>query len=81
MLLLNNGERFEGEFKEDFVDGKGTFFGLEGEIIKGEWRENRLIRVDFVGAIDKLSSTVWQKVENITDFYSISFFADLKEGI
>lgn len=58
MLLLNNGERFEGEFKEDFVDGKGTFFGLEGEIIKGEWRENRLIRVDFVGAIDKLSSTV-----------------------
>lgn len=38
VLLLSNGERFEGAFQDDLIQGQGTFYSLDGEIIKGEWR-------------------------------------------
>lgn len=45
MLLLSNGERFEGFFKEDCIEGKGTFYGKEGLKVVGEWMSNKLVRV------------------------------------
>jgi hypothetical protein len=32
-----NGESYEGEFFEDFIDGEGTFYGLN-ELAIGRWR-------------------------------------------
>lgn len=36
-LMLSNGEYYEGEFKNDLVSGKGTFFKQDGTIVKGVW--------------------------------------------
>lgn len=40
VLYLSNGEYFEGEFKNDFADGKGTFFTRTGAQVRGLWRCN-----------------------------------------
>lgn len=40
-----NGEVFEGEFKEDMIDGRGRFTRLSGEIITGIWRNSILERI------------------------------------
>ena len=44
-LVLSNGERYEGDFKNDMVDGKGIFYTLDNKKILGEWEANRLVRV------------------------------------
>ena len=46
MLLLTNGEKFEGEFKDDLIDGRGSFFTLEGEVVTGQWEGNCLLSVE-----------------------------------
>lgn len=48
MLQLSNGERFEGMFNGDVVEGKGRFFSLDGEVVIGEWSNNRLVRIESV---------------------------------
>lgn len=42
--ILQNGEKYEGQFKLDTVDGQGTFYGKK-ETIHGKWRDNILISI------------------------------------
>jgi hypothetical protein len=44
-LFLSNGEKFEGCFKNDLIDGKGVFSTIEGGKVFGEWSNNKLVRV------------------------------------
>lgn len=37
VLYLSNGERFEGEFIDDSIDGPGCFLRKNGQKIKGIW--------------------------------------------
>lgn len=43
VLVLENGERFSGQFKEDFVHGKGVFEGKDGRI-EGIWEKGILVQ-------------------------------------
>lgn len=40
VLYLTNGERFEGNFYNDYVHGPGTYFKLDNTFVKGVWKEN-----------------------------------------
>jgi hypothetical protein len=42
-IFLSNGEYFIGEFTTDGVDGSGEYHCLEGEIVKGIWKRNKLV--------------------------------------
>ncbi len=44
-LTLTNGEVLEGEFREDFIEGEGTFHTVEGDAISGVWSKNTLVSV------------------------------------
>ncbi len=39
-LYLSNGEFFEGEFRNDYVQGFGTFVTQRGARIQGFWQSN-----------------------------------------
>ena len=41
-LVLENGEKFEGQFKDDLVNGLGIFYGQNGKI-SGKWEDNLLV--------------------------------------
>ena len=43
-LMLSNGEFYEGEFKNDQVNGKGQFHRQDGSVVKGMWSEGFFIR-------------------------------------
>ena len=45
MLYLTNGESFHGYFKDNQIDGEGTFIRNNGEIIIGKWKSNKLILI------------------------------------
>ena len=36
-LILANGEKYIGLFKNDLIHGRGSFLNLKGEMIKGTW--------------------------------------------
>jgi hypothetical protein len=40
VLSLSNGEFFEGEFKDDYADGQGTFTTVHGNKVSGRWHSN-----------------------------------------
>lgn len=42
-LYLTNGEIFEGEFKEDSIEGQGQFKTWNGDIVSGIWEGNMLV--------------------------------------
>lgn len=42
IIMLENGEYFEGDFYADRINGQGKFVNLEGETIHGIWRDNVL---------------------------------------
>lgn len=44
VLVLENGERYEGEFRDDLVSGKGVFYGQNGKI-SGRWEDNLLVEL------------------------------------
>lgn len=44
-FFLSNGEIFEGNFKDDMIDGEGILCRLNGSRIKGLWRKNKLLRM------------------------------------
>ena len=44
-LYLGNDESFHGYFKDDMINGKGTFLRKNGEIIIGKWRNNELVEI------------------------------------
>ena len=39
ILLLTNGEKYEGEFYDGMVHGQGVFTTILGEEISGSWLE------------------------------------------
>lgn len=41
VLVLENGEKYDGEFQQDFVHGPGTFYGKK-EHIEGIWNKGIL---------------------------------------
>lgn len=43
-LMLSNGEYYEGEFKNDQVNGKGQFHCQDGTVVKGLWSEGFFIK-------------------------------------
>ena len=43
MLFLTNGEYYDGQFKEDYADGEGSYHRMNGEVVKGRWNKNILI--------------------------------------
>ena len=42
VLYLSNGDKFEGEFKEDMIHGRGVYLRSNGQSFTGEWWNNRL---------------------------------------
>lgn len=38
-----NGSYYEGEFKNDNIDGKGKFYGVDGTYIEGVWSNNKMV--------------------------------------
>ena len=36
-LTLTNGERYEGEFREDQLHGRGKFYAMDGTVHSGTW--------------------------------------------
>lgn len=36
ILILENGEKYEGEFSNDMVHGEGTFYGKKS-VVEGIW--------------------------------------------
>jgi len=43
-LFLTNSELYSGNFKNDLVNGQGTFYQKDGNAIQGMWSDNRLQR-------------------------------------
>lgn len=41
-LKLSNGEIFEGCFKDDYIDGPGKFYSIDGIVVDGVWRQSKL---------------------------------------
>jgi hypothetical protein len=41
-LFLTNGSRYEGEFKNDQIEGKGVYFFNNSERYEGHFKENNL---------------------------------------
>ena len=44
LWILENGEKFEGQFHRDMVHGVGTFYGKK-DTVEGRWKENILVEV------------------------------------
>jgi hypothetical protein len=44
-IKLSNGEIFEGDFHNDRIQGFGKFYTINSEVIKGIWRDSRLIKM------------------------------------
>lgn len=42
-LFFSNNEIFEGYFRNDQIEGPGSFYSVDGGIIKGKWRGDRKI--------------------------------------
>ena len=43
-IYFSNGNLFEGTFKDDIVNGDGTIYNAEGQIVlMGRWANNHLI--------------------------------------
>ena len=40
VIERTNGDRYEGEWKNNKIDGKGHFTRTNGEYYNGEWSEN-----------------------------------------
>ena len=45
MLQYRNGERYEGQWKDDTAHGKGTLTYAGGDRYVGEWAEGELVVV------------------------------------
>ena len=43
MLIYNDGSKYEGEFFENKIDGRGVLSKTDGGEIKGIWKEGNLI--------------------------------------
>jgi len=43
-LYLTNGERFFGKFKTGMMNGCGKFFIINGKVIEGVWKNNKLVK-------------------------------------
>ena len=41
--ILVMGDRFEGSFKDDMVQGQGTYIFANRQRFTGEWWSNRLV--------------------------------------
>ena len=39
-MYFNDGSKYEGEYKNDYWDGKGTFYWKNGDKYEGEWKNN-----------------------------------------
>ncbi len=35
-----------GNFDKDMIDGPGEFYRMNGEVVRGIWRENQLVEVE-----------------------------------
>ena len=42
MATYPNGDRFEGEFKDNNANGKGTLTTADGKKYEGEWKDDYL---------------------------------------
>jgi hypothetical protein len=42
LLLFNKGDKYEGEFYEDKIEGEGEFTFSDGKVEKGIWRNGKL---------------------------------------
>ena len=42
VMIMGNGEKFEGQFKEDRIEGKGKFHKSDGAIVEAVWIDNKL---------------------------------------
>jgi len=42
-IYLENGDKFFGNFVNDLVQGKGSYHRANGEVVTGEWNEEKLV--------------------------------------
>lgn len=45
LLLLTNGDRFEGYFNDGIINGEGVYYTQDNNEVKGMWNEGVLIEV------------------------------------
>lgn len=38
-----NGDRYEGDFKDDMKCGKGTYYYFDGAVKEGMWENDKLV--------------------------------------
>ena len=41
-LTLTNGERFDGTFEDGTIEGEGTYYTVDGNLIHGYWKDGVL---------------------------------------
>ena len=41
-MTWENGDKYEGHWKDDKKEGKGIFTWIQGEIYIGEWKNNQM---------------------------------------
>ena len=46
-MYWNNGDRYEGEYKNDNREGKGIMFYNNGKIENGEWKNDEFKKKGF----------------------------------
>lgn len=42
-LYLTSGEKFIGNFVDSKVTGDGTFYKIDGNVIVGQWQNNKFL--------------------------------------
>ena len=55
-LKLPSGEQYAGSFKRNERHGQGINFFVDGQIVKGRWRRDRLVRAGEVNIEDELQT-------------------------
>jgi hypothetical protein len=47
LILYNNGDKYEGDFCADQIEGEGEFTLSDGRIKKGIWKLGEFIKEEF----------------------------------
>jgi len=44
-LFFTNGDKFYGEFRNDLIEGRGSYYRTDNTVIAGMWQDNCLVKL------------------------------------